>query len=113
MGAIRFGLTLLRFSPTIPRRERVLWVGAVSLVRSGGYAENLMQRWNRAIVAACRRYPNMRVYDWAARAKAPWFINDGIHYTTPGYIARTHLIARALASAFPVKGPPSAGCVVR
>ncbi len=54
----------------------------------------------------------MRVFDWAAWAKPSYFIPDGIHYYTPGYIARTHLIARALVAAFPQGGPPSASCVV-
>jgi lysophospholipase L1-like esterase len=59
----------------------------------------------------------MRVYDWAAVAKPQWFISDGIHYTSPGYKARSRLIARALAAAFPAGSRPSAGsgsgCVVQ
>jgi hypothetical protein len=54
----------------------------------------------------------MRVFDWAAVAKHGWFIDDGIHYTTPGYVNRTRLIARALLEAFPRGRPPAAGCVV-
>ena len=34
-------------------------------------------------------------------AKDSWFISDGIHYTSAGYAARAHLIARALAAGFP------------
>ena len=98
---------------SIVEREPVLWVDAVSLLGSGGYAEESMKRWNRALLAACPLYPNMRVFDWASRARQPWFIADGIHYTSPGYVRRTHLIARALAAAFPAPGRPSAGCVVR
>ena len=47
----------------------------------------------------------MRVYDWAAVAKPRWFISDGIHYTSAGYTARSRLIARALAAAFPAAPP--------
>jgi peptidoglycan/LPS O-acetylase OafA/YrhL len=90
-----------------------LWVNAISLLGSGGYSEDLMQRWNRALVASCRRYPTMRVFDWAARARQQWFISDGIHYTSPGYKRRTHLIAQALAAAFPTGGQMSGSCVVR
>ena len=54
----------------------------------------------------------LRVFDWAARVKQKWFINDGIHYTSPGYVKRTHLIARALAAAFPEGRAASAGCLV-
>jgi hypothetical protein len=71
-----------------------------------------MQRWNAALLAACRSYPAMRVFDWAAHAERRWFIPDGIHYYTPGYIARTHLIAQALADAFPSGAPPAGGCVI-
>jgi hypothetical protein len=87
-----------------------------------------MREWNQALLRACPHYPNMRVYDWAAVAKPQWFIGDGIHYTSAGYAARSRLIARALAGAFPaVSGAaqvhqptsatqqgnsPVAGCVV-
>jgi peptidoglycan/LPS O-acetylase OafA/YrhL len=95
-------------------RQPVLWVDAVTLVRSGSpYAEAGMQVWNRDLVQACSRYPTMRVFDWAALVKRKWFIPDGIHYYSPGYVARTHLISRALASAFPARGGPSRTCVVR
>ncbi len=53
----------------------------------------------------------MRVFDWAAVAKSRWFIDDGIHYTSPGYAARSRLIAQALAQAFPASVGGS-GCVV-
>jgi hypothetical protein len=47
----------------------------------------------------------MRIFDWTAHARRRWFIPDGIHYYTPGYIARTQLIARGFAAAFPRSGP--------
>lgn len=55
----------------------------------------------------------MRVYAWASAVKDPWFIEDGIHFTSPGYAARSHLIASALAHAFPASGSVrAASCVV-
>jgi len=54
----------------------------------------------------------MRVYDWASDVKDAWFIEDGIHFTSPGYAARSRLIAEALAHAFPAVGGPSPECVV-
>ncbi len=91
--------------------QPVMWVNVTTLLSSGPYAEANMQRWNNALLRACARYPNMRVYDWAAAAKKRWFISDGIHYTSPGYAARGRLIANALAAAFPAQGQ-STGCVV-
>jgi lysophospholipase L1-like esterase len=94
--------------------EPVMWVNVKSLVAGGPYAEANMQLWNQALVQACSEYPNMRVFDWASLARAAWFIPDGIHYTSAGYAARAHLIANALAQAFPASGetrPPS--CIVR
>ncbi len=91
----------------------VMWVDVVTLLRDGPYREETMQRWNAALTAACRRYPNMRVFDWAAHARRPWFIPDGIHYYSPGYVARTHAIANGLVAAFPEGQPPSDSCVVR
>jgi peptidoglycan/LPS O-acetylase OafA/YrhL len=94
-------------------RQPVLWVNVKSLEDSGPYAEQNMRLWNEALLEACPRYPNMRVFDWAATARDAWFIDDGIHYTSPGYKARSHLIAAALAAAFPASpGRGAAGCVV-
>ena len=90
-----------------------LWVTAVTLLRSGPYSEANMQAWNHALLAACRRHPTMRVFDWAAWAKPRWFIADGIHYYSPGYVARAHRIANGLAHAFPAGAPSSTGCLVR
>jgi hypothetical protein len=93
--------------------QPVMWVNAKSLVARGPYSESDMQHWNDALLEACRRYANMRVYDWAAAVKDKWFIPDGIHYYSPGYAARAHLIADALAKAFPAGGQPTTGsCVV-
>jgi peptidoglycan/LPS O-acetylase OafA/YrhL len=84
--------------------EPVLWVNVKSLVGRGPYAAENMRRWDEALLEACRRYPNMRVFDWAAAVEDRWFIDDGIHFTTPGYRARSRMIADALAEAFPGAG---------
>jgi peptidoglycan/LPS O-acetylase OafA/YrhL len=81
--------------------QPVMWVNVVSLLNSGPYSEHDMRLWDQALLRACPRYPNMRVYDWASVARRPWFISDGIHYTSPGYAQRSHDIAQALAKAFP------------
>ena len=80
--------------------QPVLWVNVKSLRKKGPYAGENMELWNQALLEACPRYPNLRVYDWASAAKDPWFIEDGVHYTSPGYAARSRLIATALGSAF-------------
>jgi peptidoglycan/LPS O-acetylase OafA/YrhL len=91
--------------------QPVLWVNVISLLGSGPYAEANMQLWNSALHQACSRYPNMRVFNWAAIAQPGWFINDGIHYTPAGYAIRAQQIADALAKAFPATGH-SNSCVV-
>jgi peptidoglycan/LPS O-acetylase OafA/YrhL len=88
--------------------QPVMWVTVRSLLTSGDYSEQNMQRWNQALQAALPHYPNMRVYDWASVAQVPWFINDKIHYTTAGYAARGELIADALAAAFPANATTTA-----
>jgi peptidoglycan/LPS O-acetylase OafA/YrhL len=93
--------------------QPVLWITAVTLLQSGPYSEANMQVWNRALLAACGRYPNMRVFDWAAWAKLRWFIPDAIHYYSPGYLARAHRISQGLAHAFPAGQPPNLSCLVR
>jgi peptidoglycan/LPS O-acetylase OafA/YrhL len=91
----------------------VMWVAAITLLRSGPYAEAGMQHWNRTLLSVCEGHPNMRVYDWPARAKRKWFVSDGTHYYSPGYVARNRGIARGLVQAFPRHRPPSASCLVR
>jgi peptidoglycan/LPS O-acetylase OafA/YrhL len=97
--------------------QPVLWVNVKSTVTSGPYAAANMELWNDALAEACDRYPNMRIYDWASDVKDVWFIPDGIHFTTPGYAARSRMIADALLQAFPasageVTPTDSIDCVV-
>jgi peptidoglycan/LPS O-acetylase OafA/YrhL len=95
-------------------KQPVMWVDAITLLAPGNpYAEDAMQKWNRTLLANCSRYPNMRVFDWAAYAKPKWFIPDGIHYYSPGYVARSHYIALGLAHAFPASGSPNPSCLVQ
>jgi peptidoglycan/LPS O-acetylase OafA/YrhL len=94
--------------------QPVMWIDAITLLPSDNpYSEDGMQRWNHALLNSCSRYPNMRIFDWASYAKPKWFISDGIHYYSPGYVARSHDIAKGLAHAFPQGRPPSASCAVR
>jgi peptidoglycan/LPS O-acetylase OafA/YrhL len=90
--------------------EPVLWVNVRSLVEAGDpYSKENMEKWDEELVTACDSYPNMRVYDWASDVKDEWFIEDGIHFTSPGYAARAQLIALALAHSFPEKGETEGG----
>ena len=93
--------------------QPVLWADMLTLLSSGHYSADGMQHWNEDLLSPCPRWPTMRVFDWAGRAKQGWFIPDGIHYYSPGYVARAHLIAQALVEAFPKDEPPSANCLVR
>ncbi len=94
-------------------KQPAMWVNVKSLLSSGPYSETNMAAWDRGLVQACPKYPNMRVYDWASVVRTSWFIPDGIHYYSPGYAARAHLIANALAESFPQNGHyTGASCVV-
>ncbi|HEY6396143.1 MAG TPA: acyltransferase family protein, partial [Solirubrobacteraceae bacterium] len=97
---------------SIIRNQPVLWIDAISLLSSGPYNESGMQNWNNALLDACSRYPNMRIFDWGSHAKRNWFIPDGIHYYSPGYVARSNLFARALAEAFPAGSSPNSSCLI-
>jgi peptidoglycan/LPS O-acetylase OafA/YrhL len=93
------------------RGEPVMWVNVKSLLGSGPYAEANMARWDQTLLRECAKYPNMRVYDWAAEVRTKWYISDGIHFTSIGYKHRATMIAEALARAFPASGQ-SGGCLV-
>jgi hypothetical protein len=94
--------------------QPVMWINVLTIDGSPEYYEESgMRHWDDDLVDACRRYPSMRVMNWAALAKHQWFIPDGVHYTTVGYEHRTKLIAHALVTAFPRGRPASASCQVR
>ena len=94
--------------------QDVMWVNVKSLLSSGPYSEQGMQNWDNALQQVCSKYPNnMRIYDWADAVQNKWFIPDGIHYYSDGYAARAHLIADALAEAYPAGKPPSSSCTVK
>ncbi len=92
--------------------QRVVWIDAITLLSSTPYAESGMQNWNQDLLAACSRYPNMRIFDWGSHAKRNYFIPDGTHYTSAGYVARSNLFARALAEAFPAHAPANPSCLI-
>jgi peptidoglycan/LPS O-acetylase OafA/YrhL len=104
-------MTRIRRMMSVADGEPVMWVNVKSLLVSSPYAESNMLAWDRTLLQACARYPNMRIFNWAAVARTRWFISDGIHYTSAGYAARAKMIADALARAFPQDGN-SGGCVV-
>jgi len=109
----QFGLnTRIDTMMSVVGDEPVLWVSVKSLLASSPYSEANMELWNRTLVEACDRYPNMRVFDWASLANDSWFIADGTHYTSEGYEERARLSAAALVHAFPASGS-SHRCVVR
>jgi lysophospholipase L1-like esterase len=91
--------------------EPVMWVNLRSLLARGPYSEANMVTRDNALVRACARYPNMRVFNWAAFAKTKWYISDGVHFTSAGYAVRGRMIAQALARAYPRTGH-STGCLV-
>jgi hypothetical protein len=94
--------------------EPVMWVTVRSLLNSGPYAEENMERWNQTLEDACADYPNMRVFDWASWTQDDWFISDGTHYTSEGYRHRARLTANGLAHGFPASGEKKgSSCVVR
>jgi len=52
--------------------------------------------YNRALEAIAGNHANLRVFDWAAMARAhpSWFGSDGVHPTAIGYRVRAAAIAR-------------------
>jgi hypothetical protein len=92
---------------SVAHGEPVMWVNTVTRLSSGPYAEANEQLWDDTLVRALARYPNMRIFDWAAVAQPSWFLADGIHYNSAGCAARAQDIADALAQAFPLHGHSS------
>ena len=97
---------------SVAHGEPVMWVDVKTLLAGSYWSGQDMQLWNDALHQACAKYPNLRVFDWAAVANPAWYAPDGIHYSSDGYAARARMIAKALARAFP-RGGHSTGCFVR
>src|SRR5829696_278580 len=81
--------------------QPVMWTTVKSLIASGPYSNANMQDWNRTVIDACEKYPNMRVFDWASLVQDDWFLSDGTHYTPEGSRHRARMSANALAHGFP------------
>jgi hypothetical protein len=96
---------------SVAHGQPVMWVNTQTDLTQGPWSEANMQRWNNALLAACKTYPNMRIFNWAAMVQPAWHLADGIHYTSAGYAIRARAIAGALAQAFP-EGGHSSTCVV-
>lgn len=80
----------------------VMWVNTFTTKTTGYWSNANMQLWNEALTDAKSRWPNLRVFDWAAIAEtgsAPFA--DGIHHTSAGYSVRNEAIAGAFVGFFP------------
>ncbi len=91
--------------------EPVMWVNTRTLLSSGPYASANERAWDKTLVRALAKYPNMRIFDWSGVARPAWFEPDGIHYNSLGCVIRAKAIADALAMAFPLHGRSAAQIV--
>ncbi|HET9898125.1 MAG TPA: hypothetical protein VFQ44_24615 [Streptosporangiaceae bacterium] len=86
---------------SVAHGQPVLWVNTVTRTPTGPWASAHERVWDAALASAVHKYPNMRIFNWAARARPGWFLSDGIHYNSLGCLMRAKAIAGALAAAFP------------
>jgi hypothetical protein len=97
---------------SVAHGEPVMWVNVRTTLTSGSWSNANEQAWDKALLIASRRYPNLRIFDWSAFAQPDWFLPDGVHYNSLGCQERAAAIADALAKAFPSNGH-SKGQVVK
>ncbi len=97
---------------SVAHGQPVMWVNTVTTTPTGFWASPNERAWDKALVKAAAKYPNMRIFDWASVARPGWFLPDGIHYTSAGCAVRAKAIADALARAFP-RGGLSNGDIVK
>lgn len=94
--------------------QPVMWLTTKTLTESEPYSNTNMQLWNRTLLEACERHPNLTVFDWASVVEDGWYEPDGIHYSPEGNAYRARLIAEALVHASPASGGnEGSSCVVR
>ncbi|WP_420039463.1 GDSL-type esterase/lipase family protein [Gordonia sp. MP11Mi] len=81
--------------------QNVLWPTVMTSDPSNAaYAPKNMTAFNDALKRAATRYPNLKIYDFAAESQPSWHADDGIHFNTTGTAQRNRLFATALATAF-------------
>jgi hypothetical protein len=97
---------------SVAHGEPVVWVNVRTMLTSGSWSNANEQAWDKALLIASHRYPNLRIFDWSAIAQPSWFLPDGVHYNSLGCQLRADAIADALARAFPLNGH-SKGQVVK
>ncbi|WP_298446636.1 GDSL-type esterase/lipase family protein [Gordonia sp. (in: high G+C Gram-positive bacteria)] len=86
--------------------QQVLWPTVATAAPSNpAYADTHMREFDAALTRAAARYPNLRIYDFAAETQPSWYV-DGIHYNADGLAQRNRLFATALATAFPAAAAP-------
>jgi hypothetical protein len=81
--------------------DPVMWLTVRTFVKDPPWSEDCMLLWDGALDQAVPKYPNLKLYDWAAVAQKGWYSGDLIHYTVEGYTIRARLIANALADIYP------------
>ncbi|MCF8611336.1 GDSL-type esterase/lipase family protein [Gordonia sp. HY285] len=81
--------------------QNVLWPTVMTSDPSNAaYAPKNMTAFNDALKRAAARYPNLKIYDFAAESQPSWHTDDGIHFNATGTAQRNRLFATALATAF-------------
>lgn len=88
----------------------VMWAMVTTNTESGHYARANMEKFNKSLKDAQKRYDRLRLYDWPSECDYDWFApDDYAHYGPKGNTERAERFAAALAKAFPAdkNGEPS------
>lgn len=92
----------------------VIWSTATTNTTNGYYAKKHMESFNAALLDATKKYPRLRLYDWAVEAQSEWFATgDYAHYGATGNTERAQRFAAVLVKAFPKGKKPSTERVLR
>ena len=94
-GAVSaFAVDVRRIATTAGPRRCVIWSTVVRPPYNGVSYDG----YNSVLRRAAGRYPNFRIFDWRALAKAhpQWFGSDGVHPTAAGYRVRAAALARLI-----------------
>lgn len=87
--------------------QDVMWPTVHTTAPSNpAYSTDGARKFNAELKSAAARYPNLKVFDFAAQAKASMY-SDGIHYTPAAAAARNKMFADALVQLFPAAPSPT------
>jgi hypothetical protein len=103
IGYASYGQKIDYFMKSMPKGKPVLWINLPCKIEPPKYLHGCSVV-NGALNSATKRWPNLKVFNWAAVANqhAEYIVKNDVHYTPAGRKAISEFIAQKLDAKFPM-----------